>query len=173
MILNEEYSSQNNSCEESPSFPSLISSSTVISFQANTHGRTGTRHFPQSTMLLHEIVSECWVESQHRKRVRNGRGQMNLLLLYSLSGRDPVHSIIQALVVCYALCMAPHVGPCLGPTNQHHAKTERKSGALRRLCFSCLSTASSSEAMFLLKPLKELRAKRKGTHLCLCVRILE
>lgn len=40
-----------------------------------------------------------------------------------------------------------------------------RAGAVRQICFSCLSNASSSEAMLLFKPLKELRAKRKGTHL--------
>lgn len=60
------------------------------------------------------------------------------------------------------------------PSQRHHVLETGNPGALRRICVSCLSNASSSEAMFLLKPLKELRAKRKGTHLCLsacvCVR---
>ncbi|MEQ2244354.1 hypothetical protein ILYODFUR_016220 [Ilyodon furcidens] len=49
---------------------------------------------------------------------------------------------------------------------------QRKTEGLRLLCFSCVSNASPSEAMFLFKPLKELRAKRKGTHscfVCVCV----
>lgn len=59
------------------------------------------------------------------------------------------------------------------PSQRHHILETGNPGALRRICVSCLSNASSSEAMFLLKPLKELRAKRKGTHLCLsaCVRV--
>lgn len=49
------------------------------------------------------------------------------------------------------------------------AQPATKPKGLSVLCFSCLSNASPSEAMFLLKPLKELRAKRKGTRSCLCV----
>lgn len=37
-------------------------------------------------------------------------------------------------------------------------------GRVRQICFSCLFNAPSSEAVLLFKPLKELRAKRKGTH---------
>lgn len=68
--------------------------------------------------------------------------------------------------LCWSLC-GPSGGPLPGPSQQH-VQSKGRSGALRLLCFSCLSNASSSEAMFLLKPLKELRAKRKGTHLCFC-----
>lgn len=42
--------------------------------------------------------------------------------------------------------------------------TQRESKANLFFC-SCLSNAPSSEAVLLFKPLKELRAKRKGTHL--------
>lgn len=60
------------------------------------------------------------------------------------------------------------------PSQHHHVSETGNPGALRRTCVSCLfSNASSSEAMFLLKPLKELRAKRKGTPVCLsaCARV--
>lgn len=56
--------------------------------------------------------------------------------------------------------------------SQQHISSKGKSAALRLPCFSCLLNASSSEAMFLLKPLKELRAKRKGTLLYLCACVL-
>lgn len=42
--------------------------------------------------------------------------------------------------------------------------TQRESKAIL-FFFPCLSNAPSSEAVLLFKPLKELRAKRKGTHL--------
>lgn len=56
-----------------------------------------------------------------------------------------------------------HPKPCLEPEEIWSFKA-----TLFFVFVFCLSNASSSEAMFLLKPLKELRAKRKGTHLC-CV----
>lgn len=60
------------------------------------------------------------------------------------------------------------LGVCVGwpvQAHQKHVPSKGTAGALRHICFSCLSNASSSEAMLLFKPLKELRAKRKGTHL--------
>lgn len=54
---------------------------------------------------------------------------------------------------------------CPVQTHQEHVPSKGSAGALRQICFSCFSNASSSEAMLLFKPLKELRAKRKGTHL--------
>lgn len=46
--------------------------------------------------------------------------------------------------------------------------TQRESKANLFFC-SCLSNAPYSEAVLLFKPLKELRAKRKGTHLVVCM----
>lgn len=95
----------------------------------------------------------------------------DLLFLYThshfLSIRDVVHSNRQAPGGCAVVCMAlgpdwAHPKPCLEPEEIWSFK------ATLFFVFFCLSNASSSEAMFLLKPLKELRAKRKGTHLC-CV----
>lgn len=58
-------------------------------------------------------------------------------------------------------------GPLVGCPVQARQHVWHK-GRVRQICFvfcSCLSNAPSSEAVLLFKPLKELRAKRKGTHL--------
>lgn len=76
--------------------------------------------------------------------------------------RDSLFSIYKAPRAYLGL------GFCVGVSVQTHQKcvpSKGRAGALRQICFSCLSHAPSSEAMLLFKPLKELRAKRKGTHL--------
>lgn len=55
-------------------------------------------------------------------------------------------------------------GLSVGPVQAHQQHVWCK-GRVRQICFSCLFNAPSSEAVLLFKPLKELRAKRKGTHL--------
>lgn len=92
----------------------------------------------------------------------------NLLLAYThsciFSRRDAVHSIRQAPSLGVELVSAwPLWGP---PAWAQPTAAAEDFGAKATFCLFFLN-ASSSEAMFLLKPLKELRAKRKGTHLCL------
>lgn len=123
--------------------------------------------------MLHAIISACWVDLQYGKqRDRNGRGKRGICsksyTTISSSSLAGIFCIVSSrlLGIVQVFFVAPRGGVLPGPS-QHHVSEKGRSGALRRICVSCLSNASSSEAMFLLKPLKELRAKRKGTHLCL------
>lgn len=123
--------------------------------------------------MLHAIISACWVDLQYgKKRDRNGRGKRGICsksyTTISSSSLAGIFCIVSSrlLRTVQVFFVAPRGGVLPRP-GQHHVLEKGRSGALRRICVSCLSNASSSEAMFLLKPLKELRAKRKGTHFCL------
>lgn len=83
-----------------------------------------------------------------------------LFIFFIFFIRDSLCSIYKAPEAYLGFCV-----DCPVQIHQKHVPSKRTAGALRQICFSCLSNASSSEAMLLFKPLKELRAKRKGTHL--------
>lgn len=126
--------------------------------------------FPQSIMTAYSYFCMLnwylvWKEERH-----GWVGTQRNLSMHPdhLSSRDIVSDRLLGIVLV-------SVWPLRGPLPRHSQQrvlSKGRSAALRLPCFSCLLNASSSEAMILLKPLKELRAKRKGTRLYLCACVL-